>query len=232
VDIDAATLSLRNAAGTWVVVNNVNVTANIAAAGVNGLDTGVEAISTWYSIWVIYNGATISSLLSAATAAPTTLPAGYTYYRRVGWVRNNAAGNFDASHHGYDSDLILWDNSGANWIVNDNAYVAAWPGATSAAAFAPPTCRRIRFSCEFLRTNAAAPASNYVCLRPFGSAATVGVTVAFNRNAVAAVTAYSSEGFDLNVDSSQRFEYMASVAVAGNESGTIQISAIGYYDPI
>jgi hypothetical protein len=68
---------------------------DITASGANGLDTGSQANSTWYSIWVIYNPTTdtVAGLFSTSTTSPT-LPAGYTKKRRVGWVRNYSLGNF------------------------------------------------------------------------------------------------------------------------------------------
>lgn len=71
------------------------LTADITAAGENGLDTGSEAANTWYYIWVIKNPTTsaVASLLSASDTSPT-LPPGYTRKRRVGSVRNNAASSF------------------------------------------------------------------------------------------------------------------------------------------
>ena len=55
--------------------------------GANGLDTGSLA-TNWYSVWVIYNPTTttVAGLLSLSATSPT-LPSGYTFKARVGWVR-------------------------------------------------------------------------------------------------------------------------------------------------
>lgn len=78
-----------------------NLTIAITTSGANGLDTGSEAVSTWYAVYVIYNPSTstIAGLLSADTTPPTTanaptLPSGYTVWRHVGWVRNDGSGDF------------------------------------------------------------------------------------------------------------------------------------------
>jgi hypothetical protein len=73
----------------------VNVTADLTVAGANGLDTGAEAASTWYAVWLIHNPTTdtIASLLSVSFTAPT-MPAGYTRKRLVGAARNDAGLNF------------------------------------------------------------------------------------------------------------------------------------------
>lgn len=92
VDVDADLLKLDSIAK---VLTSVNLTIDITASGVNGLDTGIEAISTWYSIWVIWNPSTdtVAGLFSTSATDPT-MPGGYTRKRRVGWVRNDSIGDF------------------------------------------------------------------------------------------------------------------------------------------
>ncbi len=93
VDIDADSVTLASGAATFDALS-VNLTADITASGANGLDTGSEANSKWYAVWVIYNGTTVASLLSLSATAPT-MPSGYTYKRRVGWVYNGSGGDLD-----------------------------------------------------------------------------------------------------------------------------------------
>lgn len=91
VGITADQVVLRSS-DTVYVATSVSLTATISSSGVNGLDTGSEASNTWYSVWVIYNGTTVASLLSTSATAPT-MPSGYTFKARIGWVRNNASAN-------------------------------------------------------------------------------------------------------------------------------------------
>jgi hypothetical protein len=115
VDIDATGL---NVGGYYLA--SINLTADITASGANGLDTGLEAISTWYSVWVIYNPATRTqaSLLSLSATAPT-MPTGYTIKRRVGWARNDADGNITI----IDSINKLYtdrgDPSAVDYVIGD-----------------------------------------------------------------------------------------------------------------
>jgi hypothetical protein len=83
---------LQNAAGGTVRVVSASVTINTGSAGANGLDTGAIAASKWYAVYLIYNAAssTIAGMISLAYPAPTTLPSGYTYYTRLGWVATDA----------------------------------------------------------------------------------------------------------------------------------------------
>lgn len=92
IAITADYLTLEDANGEMVRLANVSVTAsNLTLGAANGLDAGVNTISTWYSAWVIYNPVTnvVASLLSTSATAPT-MPAGYTFKARVGWNRTDA----------------------------------------------------------------------------------------------------------------------------------------------
>ena len=67
---------LDSADGTNIVLaGGVNI--DITASGVNGLDTGSEAASTFYAVYVIDDSTGVNAaagLLSLATITPTTLP--------------------------------------------------------------------------------------------------------------------------------------------------------------
>ena len=84
--IDADFLTVFDSNSYGAILPAVNLTAIITASGVNGLDTGSEA-AIWYHIYVIYNGTTVASLLSASATSPT-MPSGYTYKKYVGAVYN------------------------------------------------------------------------------------------------------------------------------------------------
>lgn len=95
VDVTADELILEDTDFNTMRLTAVSVSPNMGSSGAGGLDTGAEANSTWYSIWVIYNPATntVSSLFSTSATAPT-MPSGYTFKMRVGWVRNDGSSNF------------------------------------------------------------------------------------------------------------------------------------------
>jgi hypothetical protein len=76
---------------TFAVGTSLNLTISTASSGAaNALDTGSVAANTWYSVWAIYNGTTWAGLLSTSTTAPT-MPSGYTYKVRLGWVRTDGS---------------------------------------------------------------------------------------------------------------------------------------------
>jgi hypothetical protein len=128
VDIDADEILLQNSSGNPFRVTNVNLTADITVSGINGLDTGVEGSSQWYYIWVIYDGTTVSSLLSLSDTAPT-LPAGYTFKALVGAVRNDGSSDFEAFYQvdnkvNIESKASIASNPGTTWTsVNLVTYV-------------------------------------------------------------------------------------------------------------
>lgn len=69
------------------------------AAG--GLDTGAIAASTWYHWYLIYNPSTAAvDVVFSATATPalgpTTLPSGYTLFRRIGSMKTNGSSQWTA----------------------------------------------------------------------------------------------------------------------------------------
>ncbi len=97
VIVTADKIILKDSSNVSYLASSVNVTATITSSGANGLDTGSEASSTWYYVWVIYNGTTVASLLSTSATAPT-MPSGYTYKARVGSVYNDASSNFVGFH--------------------------------------------------------------------------------------------------------------------------------------
>lgn len=91
VTITADELIVRNGT-SYKTLTSVSVTPSLAASGVNGLDTGTSAISTWYAVFVIWNGTTTAGLLSLSATTPT-MPSGYTHKARVGWVRSDGTAN-------------------------------------------------------------------------------------------------------------------------------------------
>jgi F0F1-type ATP synthase membrane subunit c/vacuolar-type H+-ATPase subunit K len=126
VDIDADYLTVFDSSNVGTVLSSINLTATITTAGLNGLDTGAEAASTWYHIWVIYNGTTTASLLSASSTAPT-MPSGYTYKKYVGAVYNNSSSNFKG----------FFQNGNTVQIAQETAFSAASTTSWVTVTFAP-----------------------------------------------------------------------------------------------
>jgi hypothetical protein len=96
--------------GTVLIVNSANITVDITVSGANGLDTGSEAVSTWYYVWAICNPTTgvVAGLLSVSSTSPT-MPSGYTKKRLIGAVRNKSDGNFQKFYQ-YNYEYMLYSN--------------------------------------------------------------------------------------------------------------------------
>lgn len=74
--------------GTNYLTTALSGTINLGTNGAaNALDTGTIAQSTWYSIWAIAKSDGTTAGLASTSASSPTLPSGYTYKARIGWVK-------------------------------------------------------------------------------------------------------------------------------------------------
>lgn len=78
---------------SYVVASNGNHALSMAASGANGLDTGTVAASTWYATYVIRKPDGTTASLASLSATSPTMPSGYTYKCRTGWIRTDSSGN-------------------------------------------------------------------------------------------------------------------------------------------
>lgn len=150
VTVTADAICLKNASNEQVVINALALAINSATVGANGLDTGVLAASTWYSVWVIWNGTTTAGLLSLSTTSPT-LPPGYTHKARVGWIRTDGTGNkYPLSYVQMGEDVQYVVAAGTN-VATGRVMASGTAGnvstptyvAVAVGAFVPPTASLI-----------------------------------------------------------------------------------------
>lgn len=137
--ITAAELTVFDASGFGHRLTSVNVTCAMDVLGVNGRDTGSEAASTWYYVYVIWNGTTVASLFSTSATSPV-LPSGYTFFRRVGSIYNNASSNLRRIRQVQGKVRYTESLAALNGAVTSNAWTAV-----SIASLVPPTA--IQFPC-------------------------------------------------------------------------------------
>lgn len=147
--VDISPGSARASDDSIDIASAGTLTADITASGANGLDTGSEASSTWYALYVI-DGPTVSpaSLLSTSFTSPT-LPANYTVFRRVGAMRNSAGSDF---HNGYQMGKgrdreWLYDNYADQTVLNGGS--ATIRTAVDCSAYVPVTCKVAQLSQQF-----------------------------------------------------------------------------------
>ena len=96
VDASADELLVINSYGDVKRLTSFSETWDLTASGANGLDTGSEAVSTWYHLWAIYNPTTDDgTILGSESATAPTLPSGYTYKGYLGGFYNDSGGDLD-----------------------------------------------------------------------------------------------------------------------------------------
>ena len=75
---------------------NVATVCALNISGAGGLDTGSEAASTWYILYAISNGSTMSIVAASSATSINTgpiMPSGYTKWRPIAMVRNDDSSN-------------------------------------------------------------------------------------------------------------------------------------------
>lgn len=166
VQISTGTIADVDGRGTMILA--ATKTANIANAGANGLDTGTEANSTWYALWAIGKlDGTTASLLSLSATAPT-MPTDYVLKRRVGWVRNNSAGNFLKFYQcGSGTDrTVYYDEDQANLVALNDGSATTWTN-VDLSAWVPTDDICVILIVDL--TGAAGGAADAAWLRPDGA---------------------------------------------------------------
>lgn len=87
----------KNSSDATPIVSTAEITVDITSSGANGLDTGTEASSTLYHVYIIGDSDgenATAGLLSESVSSPT-LPSGYDVFRRLGTVLNNSSSNIE-----------------------------------------------------------------------------------------------------------------------------------------
>jgi len=108
----------RDDANTADIVSASTLPCNMTVSGAGGLDTAARAAQTNYAVYLIMNPATgeVDTLASLNFTTPTTLPAGFTVFRRVGAISLNSASGirpFLMSGLGATRDITWNLNQGA-----------------------------------------------------------------------------------------------------------------------
>lgn len=77
----------------WTHVGQVQTGGDVTQSGVNGLDIGEAVPKTWYCLYLISNGTTMSTLYSTSDCDPV-MPSGYEYKTLVGFCYLQETGGF------------------------------------------------------------------------------------------------------------------------------------------
>lgn len=112
------------------------LTIDLTVSGEGGLDTGSEAVSTWYYCYLVPKASDDTQLVALCSVTPpTTGPTGYSKWKYIGAVRNDASGN-----------LLVWYQEGAKFRYQTPRWQAVTPVGYSqfdASAFVPATASSV-----------------------------------------------------------------------------------------
>lgn len=196
------------------------ITVDISASGANGLDTGTEAVSTWYYIYVIVDDDDVLPIAGLFSLSPTTptLPVGYGGFRRLGAARNDGTGDFLN-----DRMLSFGRNRLVAWNEEDSALQVLMGGAAltwttiDLSEFVPPTATGVK-----LLTVVQGSSSS----RIFDEFRTGGNLSATTTMRTYAGNFSSSSIFTMGVIA-QAIEYQ------GNDAGNaLEVRVVGYVHPV
>lgn len=153
VSVTTDELMLEASAGDYRTARAVSVTPSVSVSGVNGIDSGVVAPSTWYYVWVISNGLNIAGLISLSPTAPS-MPSGYTYKARVSTIRTDSTANAFPLPFVQFGRKSFWTPKPATNLTSLRVMASGAQGnistptwvAVSVSSFVPPTAASIEIS--------------------------------------------------------------------------------------
>lgn len=206
----------RDSQNVYDIVVSSAITINAAANGVNGLDSGSFAASTWYAVHAIgdttntNNGA---ALISTSVTAPY-LPYGYDVFKHVGWARSNGSTQFIVIYQkGNGNERTYYYDALVNVL---NAQGSATYAAVDCASAIPSTSSVALINYTFLP----ATQTNVFTLRPTGSSSTTGFT------GQTATVSVNAKGIVQTItNSSQSIDYITSSA-----SDDLSLNVMGFID--
>lgn len=224
--VEASVGSCRSSDDTFNIVTTGLITASLSAAGANGLDTGVEAASTWYHFYVIADSTGVNppaGLWSLSATAPT-MPVGYDKRRRLGAWRNNASSNLLNAFMMTTgrSRLFLYDEEDTALIVLSGGTSTAF-ALVLLGALVPPTSQLVDLLVA-LNTNAA---GNNVAIKHGLSTVTVPAAKVYGPALALSTAINASAQLRVRTDASQQIAYRNTAA-----TDDTSIWVLGYQEEI
>ena len=142
-DASADEVLLEGATGNQFKISSLAQTVDLTASGAGGLDTGSEAVSTWYHIWALAkaDGTKTVVFSLSTTFAGVTKPTDYIYGGYIGAIYNASTGHLLGGFVQSDDNVSV-----DSVTMIDGAMIGgAWTSISITTA-APPTARRVRAS--------------------------------------------------------------------------------------
>lgn len=207
IDVSADILSVQG-----ITLSAVAATINTAVLGFNGLDSGVIAANQKYAIFVICknDGSLPGGLISLSGTAPA-LPAGYTKFRRVGWIFTTAG-------------ALIYQFMMTNdwWYFIDATQFVYVPiaGTNSFGAAVPSTSRLVAFKTS---VRSGVGVDGYIDMKVTGAPQPLTrILETFNSGATINII---HAAINFPTDTNQQID----IALSGTQP---QLIVLGYYDPV
>jgi len=215
-----AGFACRDVADTFDIIFSADATAALTVSGANGLDTGAEAASTWYYIYVIAdstggNGASgLLSTVNEAASGSITMPSGYDKKRQLPIaIRNNSSSNiikfyvgawgpgqtevfYDVPLSRYESGYVYGSSTTGTNVVNAGT-ATTWT-AVSLSNFVPPISRLAYLNALIANADGA------FHFRPTGGSMVI----------AAGYTAATGQHFPIPTSSSRSVDYIRNIGSA------------------
>ena len=208
-----------------ILLNGNGATINVAVQGVNGIDQGTIAASTFYYVYAIGDSTAMDATspgyvptagLISLSATNPALPGNYDMFRRIGTILTSGAGAILAFRQlRAQAYRKMWYDTAISVLA---ATAAAAFTAQSLAVAVPPIATEVGFRAD-LFPNAAA---DFVELRPTGSASAAGYVKMSGD--VAAVHHFDTISCPCNATPS--IDWLTDAV------STVQLSVEWYLDPI
>lgn len=192
-------------------------TVNAAVNGLNGLDTGTFAASTWYYVLAIADSTSYnpSGCIMSLSATAPTLPAGYDSFRLIGQVLSDSSTHFlKFTQVGSGVEREYWWDSMIS-VLSGGA--SATYAAVTLTGGVPPLANTPAYFYGALTPNAAGDIASF---RPTGSTATTVFTI----SGVVAAKAQALQFKLLSAiaTSVSKVDYLVTA------SGALSLSVLGY----
>lgn len=215
----------RDSTNLYDIVSESTLTVRSDVIGVNGIDNGTVAASTWYAVFIISDPtnrnpvAGLFSLSSTAPVMPSINGVPYSAFRLIGWQHTTGASIFEV--------MAIVGNGNTRQTYYD-AMVNILTGG-SATTFTTVSCANaipnygssILASAQLIFTPASA--GNYVAIRPFGSGVTAADLLTLSGSVAAVVERISTT---LLVSATSGIQYQNSAAAC---STTLSIRGFEYF---
>jgi len=138
IEVEAKVVCFFDGTDFVIKRNTSAIQLDLSDSGDLGLDTGSEASSTWYYVWLTGDGTgtTFSAVFSASASAPT----GYDYVKLIGAVYNDGSSNIRKF---FQQGKKIWYDTPVN-VVSGADYDSG-PTTVSFAAAIPSISRYASF---------------------------------------------------------------------------------------